>query len=277
MSPEENNRHRKGMIISLGIHAAILILFIFLLAWSPPDPPIEEYGIELNFGMQEMGSGDVETEEVSEIDSEQESENPNESESVEETVEEVIEEQADVPSEEVTEESSDIDYEDSESPDKITETEVKEVVKEETKTETKQIDEPKEDPKPLVTYPKGGGKTGEGDDDEKGNKGDPRGDDGIAYSGNPGSGGASLEMAGWRWNKKPIPNDQTDATGKIVFEIKVDEYGTVSGISTLETTVSPLVEKIYKDEVLKTTFSKTSSASAAKSSTGKITFIIRSN
>ena len=277
MLPEEKNRHRKGMIISLGIHAAILILFVFLLAWSPPDPPIEEFGIELNFGMQEMGSGDVETEEVSESDSEQESENPNESESVEETVEEVVEEQADVPSEEITEESSDIDYDDAESPDQITDTEVKEVVKEETTTETKQIDEPKEDPKPLVTYPKGGGKTGEGDDDEKGNKGDPRGKDGVAYSGSPGSGGASLEMAGWKWNNKPVPDDPTDATGKIIFQIEVDEYGTVVGIKTLEKTVSPLVEKIYKDEVLKTSFSKTSGAAAAKRSFGKITFVIRSN
>ncbi|MEQ8359203.1 MAG: hypothetical protein RH860_06920 [Cytophagales bacterium] len=279
MQEQENKRnHRTGLIISLGIHGALLLLFIFLLAWSPPDPPIQEYGIELNFGFDESGSGEVETEEVSEVESEAESDNETESEIETEPIEEIIEEQSEEPIEEIVEESISPDYNDSASPDKVKESEETIVKKEEVKEEKKSPEKPVEKPKPLITYPSGGGKQGEGNTNEKGNQGDPRGDDGISYKGNPGSGGASLEMSGWRWDKKPIPNDPTEATGKIIFEIEVDKYGTVVSIKTLEKTVSPLVEKIYRDEVLKTSFSKTSAgAAAAERSLGKITFVIRSN
>ena len=29
------------------VHGLIILLLVFLVAWRPPDPPIEEYGIEL--------------------------------------------------------------------------------------------------------------------------------------------------------------------------------------------------------------------------------------
>ena len=48
---------RTGWIVSLSVHAAILVLFFFILAWQAPDPPLPEYGIELNFGLEEAGSG----------------------------------------------------------------------------------------------------------------------------------------------------------------------------------------------------------------------------
>lgn len=279
MQEEENKKnHRTGLIISLAVHGALLLLFIFLLAWSPPDPPIEEYGIELNFGIEESGSGDIETEQVSEVESEAESESETESEVVTEPVEEITEEQSEDPSEEVVEESISPEYDDSSSPDKVEESEETVVKKEEVKIEEKSPEKPVEKPKPLITYPSGGAKQGEGNTKEKGNQGDPRGNDGVSYTGNPGSGGASLEMSGWKWDKKPRPDDPTDATGKIIFQIEVDKFGAVVSIKTLEKTVSPIVEKIYRDEVLKTSFTKTSAgAAAADRSTGKITFVIRSN
>lgn len=278
MEREENRNQRTGMIVSLTVHAALLILFLFVLAWSPPDPPIPEYGIELNFGLDATGSGNEETEQVSEVESEVESEQEVESEVETEPVEELVEEPTEDLSEDVQEESVSPDYEDATSPDKVEKTEEIKEKTEEIVEEKKTPEKPVEKPKPLVTYPSGGGKQGEGDTEDKGNMGDPRGGDGVSYTGNPGSGGASLEMAGWKWDKKPLPNDQTDATGKIVFEIQVDKFGTVVGIKTIQKTVSPIVEKIYKDEVLKTTFSKTSaSAAVAERSVGKITFIIRSN
>src|SRR5210317_1266055 len=48
---------RTGWIVSLAIHAVMLLLFFFILAWQAPDPPLPEYGIELNFGLEEAGSG----------------------------------------------------------------------------------------------------------------------------------------------------------------------------------------------------------------------------
>jgi hypothetical protein len=87
--------------------------------------------------------------------------------------------------------------------------------------------------------------------------------------------GASLEMAGWIWDAVPHPQDNTDEIGKLVFEIVIDDTGDIIGIKTLEKTVSPLVEQIYKEEVAKLTFSKTSKELPyATTSIGKITFIL---
>lgn len=62
MSEQEKKDKKFSMIMTTGIHVAILLLLIFLVAWSPPDPPNPEYGIELNFGFEEEGGGDVEKE-----------------------------------------------------------------------------------------------------------------------------------------------------------------------------------------------------------------------
>ena len=84
-------------------------------------------------------------------------------------------------------------------------------------------------------------------------------------------------MAGWMWDFEPKPNDTSSETGRIVFEIKVDDQGEILSVRRLESTVSPAIEKIYRQEVEKLTFSKTSSnAIVAPISTGKITFVIKS-
>ena len=58
-NPEDIKRKRISLAISIGIHAILIVLFLFILAWKEPYPPIPEYGIELNFGMDEAGSGDI--------------------------------------------------------------------------------------------------------------------------------------------------------------------------------------------------------------------------
>ncbi len=95
-------------------------------------------------------------------------------------------------------------------------------------------------------------------------------------TGNDKRAGASLEMTGWIWDAVPHPQDETDEIGKLVFEITIDDTGEIIGIKTLEKTVSPLVEQLYKEEVAKLTFSKTSKElTYAATSTGKITFILQ--
>lgn len=95
-------------------------------------------------------------------------------------------------------------------------------------------------------------------------------------TGNDKKAGASLEMTGWIWDAVPHPKDNTDEIGKLVFEIVIDDTGEIIGIKTLEKTVSPLVEQLYKEEVAKLTFSKTSKELRyAATSTGKITFILQ--
>ncbi len=88
--------------------------------------------------------------------------------------------------------------------------------------------------------------------------------------------GALLELAGWVWDGAPQPADDTDEYGKIVFEIKIDEMGEVIAIKTLEKTISPLVEQIYKHALTNLTFSKTADNVAySATATGKVTFIIQ--
>ncbi len=59
MTSQEKKNDRLGMGVSLGIHIALLVLFIFLLAWKEPFPPLPEYGIEVSFGLEDAGSGEV--------------------------------------------------------------------------------------------------------------------------------------------------------------------------------------------------------------------------
>lgn len=88
--------------------------------------------------------------------------------------------------------------------------------------------------------------------------------------------GASLEIVGWIWDSVPHPQDNTDEVGKIVFEVTIDDSGEIIAITTLEKTVSPLVEQLYKDEVAKLSFSKTNkNMNYAPTSTGRITFILQ--
>jgi hypothetical protein len=88
--------------------------------------------------------------------------------------------------------------------------------------------------------------------------------------------GASLELAGWVWDVAPQPRDDTDEFGKIIFQITIDEFGEVIAIKTLEKTISPLVERMYKDALTTLTFSKTADHLVYSSiSIGKVTFILQ--
>ena len=78
-------------------------------------------------------------------------------------------------------------------------------------------------------------------------------------------------MQGWIWDFFPNPKDNSSESGKIVFELIVDYYGDIIGLKTLETTLSPKVEKIYREEILKLTFSPTNNNNPAEISKGKIT------
>lgn len=88
--------------------------------------------------------------------------------------------------------------------------------------------------------------------------------------------GALLEIVGWIWDAAPQPQDNTSESGKLVFEIKIDDLGEVIAVKTLEKTVSPSIEQIYQDALTELSFSKTTENTAyASTSTGKVTFIIQ--
>ncbi len=291
MSEQEKKNKRTAALVSVLVHGLLLVAFLFMLAWKAPNPPLPEYGIELNFGLDNEGTGDIQPEiDASNSESLEEAapdELPEQTEETEELTEPI---EAEPTSEPVVEETTDNSQD---SPDVV----AKEVVKEEVKPviEEKPKEEKKEVVKPVeqkeVTKPKEGadGKDGaatqqqaanQGDNiDKVGDKGDEKGtlDARALYGKQGGGGGSALEMTGWVWDFKPKPNDTSNENGRIVFEIKIDDQGEILSVRTLERSVSPAVEKIYRAEVEKLTFSRTSDNSiVAPISTGKITFVIKS-
>jgi hypothetical protein len=115
--------------------------------------------------------------------------------------------------------------------------------------------------------------------EEKGDKEDPQGSlVGKALYGKPGGGlgGSSLDLAGWQWDAIPNPDIRNNESGRVVFEIKIDGSGEIISIKTLERSVSLETENVCRREIEKLKFSKTGT-NVPSISTGKITFVFRSN
>lgn len=259
---EEKNK-RVGMLVSVGVQLVLLILFYFLIAWKAPFPPIPEYGIELGFtssaGASQSSPSPNTVEEnqpESQAQPEQESndETPVENEQAEDQTETAEVDESDTVVE--TEEAS------SDEPEVAEEViqEVEEVVQSENETVDKPIESEEESDVEVEEEPT--------IDDRAiyGNQGTDTGNEE----------GASLALAGWIWDFKPKPDDTSDETGKIVYQIVVDEDGYLVKIETLTSTVSPSVERKYREAVEKLTFSKTSDYKPAPLSNGTLTFIIKS-
>jgi hypothetical protein len=90
-----------------------------------------------------------------------------------------------------------------------------------------------------------------------------------------GGGSAGLDLAGWNWDFIPKPLVPNNEAGRVVFEIKVDDSGEIISIKTLERSVSLETENACRKEIERLKFSKTG-ATVPEISTGKITFILRS-
>lgn len=269
MNKEKKNRIT-SLYVAFGVHGVLVLVFFLMVAWSEPDPPIQEYGIEFNLGAEFISNSKEESKpvEAEELSTEEElkeveetTETIEEIETQQEEIEEPVEEVLETPVEETTEVT---ETEDIHSPDVVEKQEEKEEIKEEVKKPI--VDEPKEEASKEATV--------------KISK--PKIDDrAIFRKSDSGTGtgnkGASLDLSGWMWDDKPNPNDQSTENGYIIFEIKVDDEGEIIAVKTLEKTVSPVVEQVYKESVRDLTFSRTAdNSSAASISTGKITFIIQS-
>lgn len=276
MSEQEKKNRRIGVLTSVGIHMALFVVLFFMVAWRAPNPPLPEYGIELNFGLDNQGSGDVQPETPVGDQREQQAEEETLDQSAEEAVPEKTVEQA---------------LSKEESP--VTLKEVKKELKTETVKEKpveanpkeKVIAEHKEDMKkegdPSGT-PKKGDPGNQGDDAKKvGDKGNPEGKlDAKALYGTPGGGGGGtgmdLQMSGWAWADQPkVPDLPDNENGRVVFEIECDESGDITGINTVERSLSPKAEQILKDEIRKNSLVRTSGGRVPERSKGKIVFILK--
>ncbi len=282
MSEQQEKKDKTiALITSIGIHGLLLLAFMLLMAWRAPNPPLPEYGIELNFGMDDQGGGEIQPEtspgeQQAEDDTQQEdTSEPVQEEVIEKPIEQVVSkvESPVVVNEEVKETKKEVVK------DKPVETKVKDIPKEEVKKQDKEVKVAEE--KGTDTK-KGDNTTSQGDDKGKtGDKGSPEGKlDAKSLYGQQGGGGGGdgfgLSMSGWVWADDPIvPNLPDNEDGRIEFEIECDDKGDIIGIQTIQRGLSPRAEQLLKDEIRKNSLVRTSSGKAPERSKGRVVFILK--
>ena len=283
--PEEKDYRKYGLIGTVVVHAALLALFL-LIAFTGPNPPLEGgSGIELNYGLDAEGSGDIQS--MAQANESQNREDSKPASSAEErtpTPQETPQEKV----EEIREEKIITGVDDAP-------VAVKDVEKAKTREEPKEEVKAVEKPKSL--YPGKSVQNGangvagnsnqatgnnNGDRDGKvGDQGNPEGSlDAKALYGKPGKGGPGngpgLNMPGWAFDRPPKPDDNSNESGRIIFDIKIDKDGTVTYCGVRESNVSPALTKLYKDAVTRSTLSPTNASGAADvGASGTVTFIIK--
>jgi outer membrane biosynthesis protein TonB len=87
--------------------------------------------------------------------------------------------------------------------------------------------------------------------------------------------GVALNVSGWGMGRPPQINDDSDESGKIVFELTVDDSGDIVNVRVRETTVSQSIVEIYKRAVGKMKLVPKSD-NPPPTSKGTLTFIIKS-
>lgn len=292
MTVEQEKKSRKvAMITSLGVHGALLLLLLFMVAWRAPNPPLPEFGIELNFGTDKTGSGDIQpktpaaAKESQPVPKEEPEEIPLPE--PEEISEEIVEEAA--PEKPVAVQ-----------PEVISKVESPVVVEE--KKETKPVEKPAEKPVEKVVEKKPEVKPEEtpkavykpktesategtskdkpatpashGDDtNAAGDKGDRQGTiDSKALYGKQGGGGGGVSMSGFGTfgypdiDTPPLPDE---SYGVYEFRVKVDEQGYVVSVTPVQRGLSFEAERRLKAAIQKLQFIPKGNPQAAE---GRIVF-----
>ncbi|MBU3010349.1 energy transducer TonB [Polaribacter vadi] len=252
----DTKHKRKSAIITL-IILMLLLFGILNYGMQYLDPP-EEYGVAINFGDTDYGSGEpVLNTKKAPTPKVEEQEEIIEEEVVEETPDEIIEEEI------ITEETVE---------DVPVVEKVKEVKKEPIKEVVKKEEKPKPKPKPkpskettdalnslLNGNVSDGAPKGEGDDNKEGVKGKLNGDpESNKYYGNTGSGsGGNYNLAGRKALSKPKEQPNCQEEGIVVVRITVNKNGkvisAVPGVKGSTNTAACLL-KPAKEAALKTTW-----------------------
>ncbi len=246
LSSEIDSRNRrKAFFISVGVHAAVLAILVFLVVFRPPDPPLTMtmYGVEVDFGVDDVGSGEVRSLAPANTNPP----NPDaRAGAPEESEPKPREESQPSPPEPVKEEPP-LTANDEESPVEMKEppkierpvlkkTEPAPPVTSPQPAEEKKAEpeKPSVNPNALFTKKNGAGGLNDGTSDKVagnnngddagkvGDKGDPRGIMGAKnYSGTPGTGGGNgpaYSIRGWRPSYIQREKDTYDEIGKIVLQ-----------------------------------------------------------
>lgn len=282
--PEEHRR--EALLITLGIHALLALLFFFVV-FRGPDPPLTDLGgtgVELNYGLDEAGSGDIQSTAPANASPNREDSRP-----PAQNPDPQPRPVAAAPTPTPPAEEKIITSEAEESPVSAPPVETPAPPKEEVK------ETPKPPRKVAVTFtpkgsPDGGGNgqngtstapTGNNNGDRPGtvgDQGDPRGTlNGDALYGNPGHGGpgaggsgGGLEMSGWAFDSTPKVEAVDETSGVVRFKIRISEEGEVQAITKVSGNVSAAQEKLCRDALNEASFRRTNSGTGP--ATGFYTF-----
>lgn len=255
---KEKNK-RTGLIVSVLVHAALLVLFAFFgLTYLEP-PPAEE-GISINFGNVDMGkmtNNDAPPTEETDV------EQPTEPEFVEP-----------VPTESAEEDIVTQNTVEAPSIDKKKEEE-KKVEDAKPKEEEKKPDPRLLDALDKLKNNKATSSGGDGTTEQSGDQGDVDGDNSSTnYNGGGAGNGLSFSLTGRSMINRPRIDDQSQEQGKVVVDIIVDQKGNVvravPGARGSNTASAILYEKAKK-AALETKFS--ANPDAAIEQKGQMTFI----
>jgi outer membrane biosynthesis protein TonB len=280
---------REALIGTLVVHGLLLLLFVFTV-FKGPNPPLNAIGgdgVELNYGLDEAGSGDVQSRATANNSANREDSRPPVASP--DPQPRLVAAATPEPTPAAQEKVITSDAE--ESP----------VSEEPVETPAPPKEEVKEAPKParkvaVAFAPKGGatgggngtnGSSNEPTDNNNGDRpgtvgdqGDPNGSlDAKALYGAPGSGGSGsspggggLEMSGWAPDSSPSVPAVDDNSGVVRFKIKINEEGEIQGISKVSGNVSAAQEKLCRDALNKMSFRRTNSGTGG--ATGFYTFKI---
>ncbi|MEH0154155.1 hypothetical protein V6R21_08400 [Limibacter armeniacum] len=308
---DDNKRKEKkakaaGIIATILVHVGLFFLALYTIVWSPPDPPKPVYGIEVNLGENDLIGGSESTQSKAPPNDNKSLDEAKPKESVNEEVKPKQDEEKPIPEQKsqpkpiedkqeeisktpdavntVKDAESDVQMDDAkpakdkqaDTPEKVPEDPVK-------KDNSSTVDE-----SALLPKPKESGSNGTADENKANNNGSAKegvGDAGskegninaeaILDKGGKGSGGAALDMPGWKWVDAPVVNDESTETGKVVIEVQIDEVGEVVGVKTVFRSVSRAVATYYEEAVKELIFMPTElDTEVAGYTVGRITFII---
>lgn len=269
-----DTKHKRKSAAITAVLLLLLLFGIFNYGMKYLDPPIE-YGVAINFGNSEVGSGDP-------VENTQQAQQLEEEFVEEEPVEEVTEETTEEPQEEVVEEAVQekvITNDSAKEVPAVKETKPKketktQPVKKQPKKEVKPTSKPKPKPSKATTdalnsllngnSPTGSNK-GEGDNKQAGVKGKENGDpSSTKYYGNGGRGsGGNYNLAGRKATSKPIKKPDCEEEGTVVVSIFVNKNGkVVKAIPGARGTTNsaPCLFKAAKDAALRTKWNEDGNA-----------------
>lgn len=284
-----NTKYKRKSAALTSVIMSLLLVAIFFFGMTYLDPP-EEYGIAVNFGTSEVGSGDIQPTEP--IKSASEKLSTEEQEEFEEIVEPEATENISEASEEVATQNNEEAIAIKKKQDaknkadelaKKVQLEKDRVEKEKQAAIAKQKAEEEAKRKKLdaliggINNSEGTASVGEGDDSKAGDKGNVNGDPNASgYYGNGGGGGNGDYQLG---NRKPVsrpkPNYICNEEGLVVVSIEVDTNGKVikatAGAKGSTNTAQCLLSQA-KEAALKTKWSADANAPSKQVGTIKYRF-----